>query len=145
MRTLRFGLLALSLTMACGGGSSQQPGSVQPASAQTQSRNPDVLTRAELLQSAQSTKDLFEAIRSLRPNFINPLTTRTQGAEGRTLPRPVVYVDGSFAGELDVLRSILVNNVAEVRFKSPTAAAVELGNNAPGGAIMVMMHKEAKP
>lgn len=145
MRTLRFGLIALALTTACGGGGGQQPGSVQPASGQAPSRDPDVLTRAELLQSAQRTKDLFEAIRSLRPNFINPLTTRTQGSQNRTLPRPVVYIDGVLAGELDVLRSILVNNVAEVRFKSPTEATVELGNNAPGGAIMVMMHKEAKP
>jgi hypothetical protein len=103
-------------------------------------KDPNVLTRAELLQSAQKSKDLYEAIRSLRPNFISPLTTRTQGAQSRALPKPVVYIDGALAGELDVLHSIMAENVEEVRFKSPSEA-VELAPNAPGGAIMVTLHK----
>jgi len=114
-----------------------------PAPLPAQSKDRNVITRAELLRSAQKTKDLFEAIRVLKPHFLSPLTSRTQGNESPS--KPVVYIDGAFAGELDVLRSILVNNVEEVRFKSPTEASVELGPNAPGGAIMVTMHKEAKP
>lgn len=140
MSHLPFSLVALALAVACGG-QQQQPGAVQTSS-QSASRNPDVITRAELLQSAQRSKDLFEAVRSLRPNFINPLTSRTQGAQTRALPRPVVYIDGAMSGELDVMKGILVDNVEEVRFKSPTEASVEFGNNAPGGAIMVKMYKK---
>jgi len=105
----------------------------------------NVLTRAELIQSAQKSKDLYEAVRSLRPNFLSPLTTRTQGAQSRALPKPVVYIDGALSGELEVLHSIMVENVEEVRFKSPSEAGVELGPNAPGGAIMVTLRKEPRP
>lgn len=84
-------------------------------------------------------------VRSLRPNFLSPLTTRTQGAESRALPKPVVYVDGALSGELEVLHGIMVENVEEVRFKSPTEAAIDLGPSAPGGAIMVTLRKEARP
>ncbi len=133
LNTHRLGFIALALTTACAG---RPPGSVG-----AESRNPDVLARAELLQSAQRSKDLFEAIRSLRPNFINPRTTRTQGAQARSLPRPVVYVDGALSGELDVLKGIMVENVEEVRFKGPTEATMEFGPNAPGGAILVTLRK----
>ncbi len=132
MQALRLGSILLALTAACGG---NQPGSVRTAS-----RNPDVLTRTELLQSAQASKDLYEAIRSLRPNFISPLSTRTQGAQSRALPKPVVYIDGALSGELEVLHSIMAESVEEVRFRSPSEAA-ELAPNAPGGAIMVTLHK----
>jgi hypothetical protein len=93
----------------------------------------------------QKSKDLYEAVRSLRPNFLSPLTTRTQGAQSRALPKPVVYIDGALSGELEVLHSIMVENVEEVRFKSPSEAGVELGPNAPGGAILVTLHKEPRP
>ena len=43
------------------------------------------------------------------------------------------------------LERILVDNVEEVRFKSPSEASVELSPNAPGGAILVTLHKEPKP
>lgn len=132
MKALQWGLVALAVTAACGG---TQTGSVAPTS-----RDPAVLTRTELLASAQATKDLYEAIRSLRPNFISPLGTRSAGAQSRALPKPVVYVDGALSGELEVLHSIMAVNVEEVRFRSPSEAA-DLAPNAPGGAIMVTLHK----
>jgi hypothetical protein len=139
MRVVTRGLLAISLVTAS---AVVLPGGL----AAQKSRDPNVLTRAELLQSAQRSKDLYDAIRSLRPNFISPLTTRTQGAQAsRALPKPVVYVDGSLAGELDVLHGIMTENVEEVRFKGPTEAAIDLGPNAPGGAILVTLHKEPRP
>ena len=57
----------------------------------------------------------------------------------------MVYIDGSLAGDLDVLKGIIVNNVEEVRFKSATEAAMELSPAPPGGAIMVKLRKDPKP
>lgn len=136
MKTFQFGTAALLLATVA---------AVFPEPLPSQSRDRNVITRAELLKSPQASGDLLEAIRSLRPNFLSPLSTRTQGAGARTREKPVVYIDGSLAGDLDVLKGIMVNNVEEVRFKSATEAAIELSPAPPGGAIMVKLRKEPKP
>jgi hypothetical protein len=135
VRPFTFGSIAVSLAAI---GIVTFPGAL-PAQ-----KDRNVLTRAELIQSAQKSKDLYEAIRSLRPNFLNPLTTRTQGNSDRALPKPAVYIDGTLAGELESLHGIMAENVEQVQFKSPTEA-VDLGPAAAGGAILVTLHKDPKP
>ena len=134
MQASKLAVIAMVLTAGCGG---QNTGSVQP-----QSGGPGLLTRAELQQSSQRSKDLYEAVRSLRPNFINPLTTRSQGNQDRSLPRPTVFVNGTLSGELEVMKGIMTENVQEVRFMSPSEASVEYGSRAPGGAILVTLRKD---
>jgi predicted dinucleotide-utilizing enzyme len=77
---------------------------------------------------------------------IAPLSLRSSGAAAeRTRPRtPQVYVDGNLFGGLDVLRSILAENVEEVKYMGPTEAALEFGPEAGGGAILVKLHKQPK-
>ena len=49
----------------------------------------------------------------------------------------VVYVNGTKAGELDVLKEIMAQDVVEVRYFEPAKAQDEFGQDHNGGAIVV--------
>ncbi len=110
----------------------------EPASAQGRKR--DLITRAELLASAQKSTDLYQAIRSIRPHFVAPPRgVRTIGASP---PAPiVVYVDGNRQGDVSVLNSIMTMNVYEVAYLEPSKAQDEYGITHSGGAILIKLFK----
>lgn len=115
---------------------------IAPAEAQDKKpkRQRDVITREEIMESAQSSKDAFEAVRSIRPHFLAP--PRGVRSLGSTRPAAtVVYVDGTRMGEIDVLRSILAVHVAEVRYLEPAKAQDEFGITHSGGAILVKLFR----
>ena len=62
----------------------------------------------------------------------------------RSVP-PVVYLDGMKLGDPDVLKGIRTGEVEEVRYMTPSQAAMEFGFGHDGGAILVKMHKVTKP
>jgi hypothetical protein len=98
----------------------------------------DVIMRDELLASARSDLDLYQAIRSLRPHFLVP----APGVRRASAPTAIaVYLDGVRQAGVESLRSIGAGFVEEVRYLSPTASQNELGVAASGGAIMVKMHR----
>jgi hypothetical protein len=149
-------LLSLLIGAALGAGvvsfepsalAAQDTVAMTPDSVADVQKNRDLITRQELLQSAHRSKDLYQAVLSLRPHFISPLPIRTSGsARQQRRPRPPqVYVDGNLVGDVSVLRNILAESVDEVKFLSPTQAALEYGPEAAGGAILVKRHKDPKP
>lgn len=98
----------------------------------------DLILREELLASARSDLDLYQAIRSLRPHFLAP----APGVRRASSPSAIaVYLDGVRQAGVESLRSIGAGFVEEVRYLSPTASQNELGVTASGGAIMVKMHR----
>jgi hypothetical protein len=91
----------------------------------------DAITLPEL--GSASVHSAYEAVARFRPDFLKPRRT-SSNPNGEF---PVVYVDGRYEGGVDVLRTIPVGVVAEVRYLRPVAANHDLGRFHAGGVISV--------
>jgi hypothetical protein len=134
MRTWKAGLAALTLAAAWG--------MTAPAAASGQKKQRDVITREEILNSAQKNGDLFNVIRGLRPHFLSaPRGVRNTrgGARG-----PVVYLNGNKMGETAALKSVLAVDAFEIRYLDPSKAENEFGIGHSGGALVVQLVKGLK-
>lgn len=123
-------------------------------------RDRDVITREELVQSAQKSADLYKAVRSLRPHFlqggrgVRSMDVGTMGrdregvmrasgtARGGDPVEPVIYIDGNRAGSLEILKTIETSTIAEVRYLSPTKALNDKGPGHDGGALLITTHRD---
>lgn len=114
------------------------PGASRAQDAQAPRKERDLITRAEIESSAQHDQDLYSAIRSLRPHFLQP----PRGNHGAvTAVATALYVNGSREPYLDALRRISASLVTEVRYLDPGKAEMEYGSSAQGGAIVVKITK----
>lgn len=129
--------------------------SLVPAAAQAQKKDRNLITREEIITSAQKDGDLYQAIRSLRSHFLNkPRGQRTMdvqrgGPTGMQVGssaalEPIVYLNGNKLGELNLLKNILAADVFEVRYLDPARAQDEFGADAAGGAVVVTLVKGIK-
>ena len=127
-----------------------------------QKKDRKTITREEIMESAQKDGDLYQAIRSIRPHFLQkPRGQRSMdvamssggssaGAQGAmrvgsgVAPEPTVYVNGTKLGELNLLKSILAADVFEVKYLDPVKAQDEYGPDHNGGAIIVTLVKGIK-
>ena len=143
MRILKAGVLVMAAAVAL----------VPVAQAQKKDRN--LITREEIITSAQKDGDLYQAIRSLRAHFLNkPRGQRTMdvqrgGPTGMQVGssaalEPIVYLNGNKLGELNLLKNILAADVFEVRYLDPARAQDEFGADAGGGAVVVTLVKGIK-
>lgn len=137
----RFRLLALAAVGLCL--------ALAPSSSDAQDapkkRKPqrDLVTREEILDSPQRDDNLFNALRSLRPRFLErPTGIRTLG--NSVQPPTAVVIDGKPMGDLETLRSVVASSVDEVRYMEPSKAGTEFGNIASGGAVVVKLYKAPK-
>ena len=127
-----------------------------PGSAQSK-KSRDLIVRAELEQPNTKDKDLYEAIRSLRPHFLQaPRSNSSMRSVGTSVdqravqltvnnPKPFVFIDGNKAGELDVLKNLQAAEVEEIRYMSPTQAGNEYGLGYEGGLILIKRIKPKSP
>ena len=115
---------------------SQASSPLPPATApqSTPRTSADVLGRVEL-QSA-SVANAFEAVMRFRPEFLKRRVDRTLAGEG-TDGAPVVYLDGVKQGGTEMLRSIPILPIYEIRYFSATAASALFGPFYPAGVIAV--------
>lgn len=114
-----------------------------PANALAQKRNRDLITRDEIMNSAQREQDLWQAVRSLRPHFLAPprgVRTMGNAPPGET----IVVVDGKRDSGLDALKMIMAADVDEVRYLDPSRSQSEFGTFATGGAVVVKIRKADK-
>jgi hypothetical protein len=114
-----------------------------PAAALAQKKNRDLITRDEIMNSAQREQDLWQAVRGLRPHFLAPprgVRTMGNAPAGET----VVVVDGKRDSGLDALRMIMASDVEEVRYLDPSRSQNEFGTFATGGAVVVKLRKGDK-
>ena len=149
MRTLlRVGLASLALAGAAT--------LVPCTSAEAQKKDRNLITREEILNSAQKDGDLYQAVRSLRPHFLNTprgqrsMDVQRGGPTGMQVgssaaPQPVVYLNGTKLGELEMLKTVLAADTYEVRYLEPAKAENEFGADASGGAVLVTLVKGIKP
>jgi len=134
MTKLRAGFVAL---MLFGGAMAVAP---RQAAAQKKPQR-DLVTREELLASAQSEQDLYSALRSLRPRFLEP-PKGIRSIAGNSVQYPTaVVVDNKPMGGLETLQSIVASTVDEVRYLEPSKAGTEYGDRANGGAVVVKLFK----
>ncbi len=111
-----------------------------PAGASAQKRQRDLLTRDEIQASPQRDLSLLQALRSLRPRFVQ--VAQSQTSFGVTaVAKAVVYIDGMREENADELSTIRAGDVDEVRYLDPTQAATEYGPTASGGALVIKLHK----
>ena len=97
------------------------------------SRGSDALECGEIRSAGVA--DAYEAVMRFRPEFLRP-----RGGLAATDPSgtaPMVYVDGVRQGGPEMLRTIPVAAIAEIRYLSATAASDRFGPLYPGGVIAV--------
>ena len=100
----------------------------------------NLLTREEILNSTYRDLDLFQAVRGLRPSFLEPPPAPRSRASSGSLPT-AVYVERMRQTGLAALRTLRASDVEEVRYLDPTASQSELGPTAAGGALIIKLHK----
>jgi hypothetical protein len=115
-----------------------------PDQALAQKKDRNTITREEIENSPQKNQDILQVIRSLRPHFLAPPRgTRSLGFSA-AFPT-VVYVNGTKAGELDVLKYLMAADVMEVRYLEPAKAIEEFGQDHNGGVVLVKRMEGTKP
>lgn len=134
----RAGLAALLAVMCCL--------AVSPSTSHAQKKKKpqrDLVTRDEIMESAQREDDLYAALRSLRPRFLEPPTGVRSMVNGGPAPTMVI-IDGKPMGNLETLRSITASTVEEARYVEPGKAGMEYGQSASGGAVVVKLYHGQK-
>ena len=95
-----------------------------------------LITTDELSHSSEIF--LYDAIRRVRPNFLQPRGVAAFGAPQTT--ELSLYVNGERMDSIDDLRRISCTEVLEVRFYEPQLANTKFaGHNNAGGAIAVTL------
>ncbi len=125
-------IAALLGALACANAPDPESGAV-PVSA---SRQADVISESELSDPALVSTNLYEAVRRLRPRFLN-----ARGPSGIANPSAGVVqvsVDGGPLSSASVLQNFLPNSVREVRFLSSADAAQRFGTTANGGGVILV-------
>jgi len=96
--------------------------------------DPNLITRSELSRTVAS--NAFEAIQRLRPQWLRP-----RGPSSVSQPEgdwPVVYMDNVRAGDVNVLATIALDDIGQIRFISGRDATTRWGTGVTGGVIEIV-------
>ena len=108
--------MAAVFSAACASSADRQHSSIPHSS--------DVVTWSELATEAH--QNAYVAVERLRPLFFH---VRPGAGDARGEPRTIsVFIDGDFAGDLNVLRSIPVRDIESIRRVQPSTAYAILGS-----------------
>ena len=108
--------MAAVFSAACASSAGRQQSSVPHSS--------EVVTWSEL--SGEAHQNAYVAIERLRPLFLQP---RPGAGDARGEPRTIsVFIDGDFAGDLNVLRTIPVRDIESIRRVQPSMAYATMGS-----------------
>ena len=97
--------------------------------------NANAISKFELQNS--STQTAYEAIRKLRPNFLNYRAQESVSNPAQGVP--VVYLNDRFAGEINLLNQIFVSQVESIRFYKSSDAVIKYGTDRIGGVIAITL------
>lgn len=126
---------------ALSGGGTVAEGQSEP---RRQARDRDVITRAELVESAQKNQDLLKAVKSLRSHFLRP-PPGVRSMVGSRVNAIQLYVDGIRQTEVESLILIPTLDAEEVRYLEPGKAQDLYGITHNGGAILVKKYRGPPP
>ncbi len=104
--------------------------------ARPQPRQRSLMTAEEILAAHASS--LYEAIQQLHPEFLRHRGYSSITSTATDIPR--VFVDNIEMGDVEFLKQINPNDVAEVRRLSAEEATTRWGTGYVGGAIIVITH-----
>ena len=108
---------------------------------QAAGRQANLITTEEIQQAA-STRNAFDLIRALRPNWLQARGVQSvQRKRTRTAVEVMVYVDGTRTGGPEMLRQILASNVQEARYLGGPEATSRYGTNHSAGAILITLRR----
>jgi hypothetical protein len=101
----------------------------------------NVITAPELSRS--KARNAYDAIRQIRPEM---LRTRDPGTVVYFKPRlPVVAVDNTLVGGLDVLRTLPIDKVARIEYVSSWMAARRYGAGFGSGVMLIETRVDSEP
>jgi hypothetical protein len=123
------GVLALVL-LGCG--SAREAGKL-PASR-------EVLTAEEIARTSAITA--YEAIQMLRPAFLRAQGPKQVLSTPRSSMYPAVYMNGSYFGELETLKSLFVSDIQDIRYIEERQATIMFGTGHAAGVIMITSRKK---
>lgn len=106
-------------------------GACAPATAGGDRRNPDVISETEI--TAANTGSAYDVVQRLRPQWLRARSAPSFGGNFVVM----VYVDNIQFGEVEALRSIPAQSVAELEWIDATTATQRWGTGNAGGAIAV--------
>lgn len=141
MRVRQWGLAAILAAGELAGATSAVEAQAEP---RRQARDRDVISRAELVESAQKNQDLLKAVKSLRAHFLRPPPGVRSMVGGRVNPIQL-YVDGIRQTEVESLLLIPTLDAEEVRYLEPGKAQDLYGITHNGGAILVKKYRGPPP
>ena len=127
-------LAAVSAVAACASGGA--PGSTTSDRPSSARRDPNVITSEELADPALSALSVFDAIRTLRPNFL--ASRGSHGLVGAETGQVHASIDGSGVLSVDELKRLHVAGVVEIRFLSAAAAMQKFGGSAKEGPVILV-------
>lgn len=129
-RVVRPFVVCLSLSfvvLACGG----QPRTADPGGV----KSSDVITIDEILTT--KTQNAYDAVRRLRPAFLQSRGPITLLERDNAPSQPLVYLDNRRYGDIESLKTITVDGIYEIRYLSPNQAQLKWGMNHAAGVIHV--------
>ena len=100
--------------------------------------NPNILTAAEIARGAASQGTAYDALRRLRPQF---LQTRGQPESAGTEPSILVSIDGGSLTRVDALQSIAATMVREIRYLNASEALQRFGLLAQNGPVILVLQQ----
>ena len=108
-----------------------------PPSGTRAARVTNVITRQEL--AASVAQNAYDAIQNLRPSYLR--TRGTQTFDPTVSTQAAVYLDEQRYGDITALKSMLLDNIEEIRYLNPSAATSMYGTNHTAGVIAVITRK----
>lgn len=127
MRSAPAALAALVVLAACSATAGGRAGGTR-----------NVITADEI--ASTTARDAYEVIERLRPRW---LQSRGVASFRDAAPQlPVVYVDRIRIGGLEVLRTLNVTDIVELRFYSASDATTRYGTDHAGGVIEVYTRRQ---
>lgn len=94
----------------------------------------DLLTWNDL--AGETHQDAYSALERLRPFFLTP---RPNSADARGERRTIrVFIDGDFAGDEEILRSIPVRDIESIRRVQPAMAYATMGSLHMGDEVIMV-------
>lgn len=96
-------------------------------------RDRNVLTAEELEPLNQFSA--WDAVQRLRSMWMRPGGIRNSANPSGHYPH--VFMDGSPYGQMEILRTIRVENLSEMRYVSATDATIRYGGQFQGGVILL--------
>jgi hypothetical protein len=130
-------LVLVAATAACAGRapSSGAAEGAAPAASPAR-RNPNLISREELLDPRVRARNVLDVIKELRPNF---LTERGKNSMSDPEAGKVhASINGLGVVALEELGGILTNSVVEIQFLNPGAAMQRFGGAAREGPVIVV-------